>query len=165
MQHRLALAAVVALSLGACGSDTGTGSGGSATSTMSATVDGEAFAPPTTAIVATRNGNAISFTGTHTVGNTTTTVTLVLPNVTAPGTLILNPTFASQFGRVTRSQGSAGTTAAWSTVLSPGTGSVTITQLAALRVTGTFQFTGQFDPTTAATGQLSVTSGTFDIRF
>ena len=162
MMHRIAFATLAAVAVAACGSDTGTGPGG-ATSSLSATVDGENFQPPSTAITATRNGNAISFTGTHTVGNTTTTVTIVLPNVSATGTLILNPTFASQFGRVTRSDGSG--SQAWSTVLSPGNGTVTITQLAASRVTGTFQFTGQFDPTTSATGQLSVTSGTFDIRF
>jgi hypothetical protein len=164
MSARLALTVTAALALAACGSDGPTGSGGN-TSTMSATVGGENFAPPSTAIIVNRTGNAITFSGEHTVGNTTTTVTIALPNVTVPGTLTLSPNFASQFGRVTRSAGSASTTGAWSTVLSPGNGSVTITQLAASRVAGTFQFTGQFDPTTTATGQLSVTSGTFDIRF
>ena len=164
MSFRIAASATLVLLLAACGTDGPTGSG-SASSSMTATVGGADFSPRSLDITASRNGNAIQFSGEHTVGNTTTTVTIALPNVTVPGTLILNPTFTSQFGRVTLSGGTAGTTRTWSTLLSPGSGSVTITTIAAQRVAGTFQFTGQFDPATAATGQISVTSGTFDIRF
>ncbi len=163
MQRFPALCALLAVV--ACGGDTGTGAGGATTSSLSATVDGLSFSPPNTAIIATKNGGAVAFTGTQTVGNTTITLTINLPNVTVPGTFTLNPNSPSQFGRVILSQGSAATTGAWSTVLSPGTGSVTVTTVAAQRVAGTFQFTGQFDPTSNATGQKSVTSGNFDLRF
>jgi hypothetical protein len=165
MFHRLTLTASVALALVACGNDNGTGSSGGTSSSMSATVDGHAFNPPSTAITATKTGNAVTFTGVATSGGTTITVTIALPNVTVPGTLILNPTLASQSGRVTISEGSASTTGTWTTSLSPGNGSVTLTAVAASRVAGTFQFTGQFEPGSAVTGQVSVTSGSFDIRF
>jgi len=163
MQRMTALCTLLALA--ACGGNTPTGSGGATESSMAATADGMDFRPASGAITATRAGNALLFTGTQTSGNTTISVTISLPSVTLPGTLTLNPNQPSQFGKLIISMGSAATTGAWSTVLSPGSGTVTLTTVAAQRVAGTFQFTGQFDASTAATGQKSVTSGSFDLRF
>lgn len=163
MSRLTALCALLVLV--ACGSDTPTGSGGATESSMSATVDGMDFHPSSGAIAITKTGSALTFTGTQTTGGTTITVTISLPNVTVPGTLTLNPNQPSQFGKVIISMGTAATTGAWSTVLSPGNGSVTLTTVAAQRVAGTFQFTGQFDPSTPATGQKTVTTGSFDLRF
>ncbi len=163
MQRMTALTTLLALA--ACGGGTPTGSGGATESSMAATADGMDFRASSAAITATRNGNSLVFTGTQTSGSTTISVTISLPNVTVPGTLTLTPTQPSQFGKLIISMGSVATTGAWSTLLSPGSGTVTLTTVAAQRVAGTFQFTGQFDPATAATGQKSVTSGSFDLRF
>jgi hypothetical protein len=46
-----------------------------------------------------------------------------------------------------------------------GPGSLTITSLTSDRVVGTFQFVAEPDPGTAATGQVSVTNGAFDVSF
>lgn len=164
MSHRLVTATAALLCLAACGSDGPTGSGG-ATSSMSASVDGSQFTPRSIDITGSRVGNAITFSGEHEVNGVTTIITIALPNVTVPGTLALGPTFASQFARVSIGGGSAPRTGTWSTTLSPGSGSVTVNAIAAQRIAGTFQFTAQFEPGTGSTGQVSVTSGTFDIRF
>jgi hypothetical protein len=163
MHRRLALATLLAFSLAACGEDDPTGPDGGGNNTFSASVDGQSMNVSGAAVTAARNGNVLAIGATQTSGGTTTLVTITLTDVTGTGTFQLNPNFAGQFGQVTRSGG--GTNSSWTTVLAPGTGSVTITNYAADRITGTFQFTGQAAPGTAATGQLSVTSGNFDLRF
>ena len=83
--------------------------------------------------------------------------------VTATGTYDLNPSaLPNNLATLTLVEGT--TASVWTTALSPATGSITLTTLTADRVAGTFQFTGQAGPGTPATGQKSVTSGSFDIE-
>jgi hypothetical protein len=163
IQRSLAVAASFALV--ACGSDsTGPDDQGGGSSSMNATVGGTAFAPPALAIQGHFTDGVLTFAGSATSGGTTTVVTINLLGVDGPGTYELNPNFAGQFGMVTRTQG-VSTVSTWTTTLSPGTGSLNLTTLTADRAAGSFQFTGQSAPGTQATGQMTVSSGTFDIRF
>jgi hypothetical protein len=167
MKRTLALAAAMALTVAACGDDGPTGPGGGGGNEMSATVGGVAFDPPSLAVQGTYTPaqGLVNIAGSHTSGGTTTLVTINVLNVNAAGTYQLNPNFAGSFGQVTTTNGQVNGTATWSTILSPGTGSITFSTLTADRAAGTFQFTGQASPGTAATGQKTVTSGTFDIEF
>jgi hypothetical protein len=129
---------------------------------MQATVQGAVFAPTSLTI------GASYASGVFTIQGSTTTspyvaVQLNVTNVTGPGTFQLNPGFVGDFGQVTITEGSDVST--WTTVLSPGTGSITFSTLTATSAQGTFQFTGQAAPGTSATGQKSVTSGTFSVTF
>lgn len=160
MKRFLALSAAVALI--ACGSDS-TGPGGGGGGTMTATIDGGNFAPRSDDVEVHFNGGVLNISGTATSGNTTTTITLNVLNVVGAGTFPLNPNNAAQYGEIIQSQG--GAASGWTTTLSPGTGSVVLTSLSGSRIEGTFQFTGQFKPGTAATGQKSVTTGSFSVQY
>lgn len=167
MKHILAIAVALSVPLAACGDDGGSGPTGPTGNTMVATVGGLAFEPPKLAVVGVYNQaqGVLNVTGSHTKDGVTTQVTINLLNVTGPGTYSVNPNFAGQFGQITKTTGLGGTLSTWTTVLSPGNGSVEVTSLDANGAAGTFQFTGQEAPGTAATGQLSATSGSFDVEF
>lgn len=166
MKRTIALAATLAFTLAACGDDGGTGPSGNTGSQMSATVGGQPFNPPSLAVQGTYTAaqGLLNFAGSHTSGGVTTMVTINILGVNGTGTYQLNPNFAGSFGQVSTTNGQVNGTAVWSTVLSPGTGSVTLTTLTADRAAGTFQFTGQATPGNASTGQKTVTSGTFDLK-
>lgn len=166
MKWTAASVALLTVTVAACGSDS-TGPDGDNSNSMSATVGGQPFSPPGLAVQATYTAGqgVLNFAGSHTTGGTTTMVLINLLGVNATGRYPLNPNFAGQFGQVTTSQGTVGSTATWSTALSPGTGEVNLTTLTATRAAGTFQFTGQAVPGSAATQQKTVTSGTFDVQF
>ncbi len=162
---RRTLVAVATTTLIACGSDNGTGPGptGSGNS-MSATIDGVAFAPPALAVQGSYTSGVLTIGGSVTSAGTTTLLSINLTNVTETGSYELSPSFAGQLATVTRTKGISGVST-WTTALSPGSGSVSITTLSSERAAGTFQFTAQQAPGTEATGQVSVTSGSFDITF
>lgn len=158
IRHALSLTAC--LTLLACGDDTGTGPGpGGAGASMNATVSGAAFAPPALTIGASYVNNVLSIQG-STTASPVTAITINVLDVTGTGTYQLNPNVAGTFGQVAITNGA--TAQVWTTALSPGNGSITISTLSATRVKGTFTFTAQF-ASGGATGQKSVTSGTFDI--
>lgn len=152
---------VVAAGLIACGSDsTGpekTGQGG----TLSATISGVAFSPPTRTVGANYANQILSIQG-STSSSPVTALTINVLNVTGPGVYQLNPNFAGTFGQVTITNGA--NAQLWSTALSPGNGSITVTALTSTRVAGSFNFTAQ-SVSGGAAGQKSVTSGSFDISF
>ncbi len=160
MKRFLALSA--GLALFACSSSS-TGSNGGGGGTMTATVDGGSFAPRSSDVEVHFNGGVLNIKGTATSGNTTTSITLNLLNVVGAGTFPLNPNNATQYAEVIQSQGAAAS--GWTTTLSPGSGTVVLTSLSGNRIEGTFQFTGQFKPGTAATGQKSVSSGSFSVTY
>lgn len=162
MKRTLALAAALALTVAACGDDGPTGPGGGDGDEMAATVGGVAFDPPGLSVQGNFAAAQDLFTlvGTHTSGGSTTVITLNVLGADEPGTYELNPNFAGTFGQVGVTTGQ--TIAVWSTILAPGNGSITFTTLTADRAAGTFQFTGQAS-NAGATGQKTVTSGTFDV--
>lgn len=156
-------AALAALLLVACG-DSGTGPiGGGSGGTITATVDGSSFTPAATDVDASYAGGAFAFGASQTSGSTTRTMQVNLIGVTAPGTYTLSPTTPGNIAVLTITTGLTPST--WTTALSPGSGTIQVTTLTATRATGTFSFTGQFSPGTAATGQKSVTAGQFDVSF
>jgi hypothetical protein len=131
---------------------------------MTATIDGASFeavfinvgagAPSTINVVGTSDASA----------STVTQVSIYVDGVTGPGTFPLD-SGALPDGIALVTVTTASTPSQWSTTTSAGPGSVTITSLSASHATGTFQFVAEPDAGTAATGQISVTSGAFDISF
>jgi len=160
---RGALTLVLAAAVAACGSSTDPGPSGGG-DTMTASIDGASFDAVT---VQVRQGapDTISFVGTTaTTSSPVTQVSIALTDVTGPGTFTVDASaFPTNLALVTVT--SAGVPSQWSTTQAAGPGSVTITSLTGNRATGTFQFVAEADPGTAATGQVSVTSGTFSISF
>lgn len=168
MKRILALVVAVAFTLTACGDDGGTGpDGGGSGNSMAATVGGQGFNPPKLAVVGTYNAGAGLFnvTGSHTTNGVTTQITINLMNIEGTGTYPLSPNFAGQFGQVTQVVGVGTALSSWTTVLAPGNGEVEITTFTDERAVGTFHFVGQAAPNTNATGQMNVTSGSFDVKF
>lgn len=157
LRHALSLTACLAIL--ACGDDKVTGPGGGGGGTMTATVSGTAFNPPSLTVGASHVNGVLTIQG-STTASPITAISINVLNVTGPGTYQLNPNFAGTFGQVTITNGA--TAQAWTTALSPGNGSITVSTLTSTRVAGTFTFTAQF-ASGGATGQKNVTSGTFDI--
>lgn len=157
LRHAFALAA--SITFVACGSDATGPVNGGPDGTMSATVAGEFFSPPPATVAASYVNQVLTLQG-STTSNPVTAISINVLNVTGPGTYQLNPNFAATFAQVAITSGASAQV--WSTVLSPGNGSITVTTLNSERVAGTFTFTAQF-ASGGATGQKSVTSGTFDI--
>jgi hypothetical protein len=158
-----ALAAATALFLAGCGGSSTGPIGGGSGGTITATVDGTSFTPRSTEVSASASGGALAFGASQTTGSTTRTIQISLVGVTAPGNFTLSPTTPGNLAVLTITTGVTPST--WTTALSPGTGMVQVTTLSATRATGTFSYTGQFSPGTAATGQKSVTAGQFDVSF
>lgn len=160
MKRTLALATALVLAAAACGDEDPTGPDGN-DGEMEATVGGAPFEASTT--TGTLVEGTFNIAGTETSGSTTTVITINVVDAEEGGTFDLDPTVAGTFGQVTIT--GSGSTSTWTTTLSPGEGSITFTTLSADRAAGTFQFTGQASSGTSATGQKTVTSGTFDIEF
>ena len=134
---------------------------------MEATVGGVAFNPPSLAVQGTytTTQNLVVIGGAHTSGGTTTSINIAVLGAEEGATIQFTPTSGGTIATVTTTNGQVAGTSTWTTALSPGNGSITFTELDAEGAKGTFQFTGQAGPGTAATGQKTVTSGTFDIEF
>ncbi len=153
------MALVASLAVVACGSSsTGPGNGGPG-GTMTASVTGASFNPPSTTVAASYANQVLTVQGSTTT-SPITAITINVLNVTGKDTYQLNPNFTGTFGQVAITNGSA--VQVWTTALSPGTGFITLTTLTSTRVAGSFTFTAQ-SASGGATGQKSVTSGTFDI--
>jgi hypothetical protein len=160
MKRTLSLATALAFAVASCGDGGPTGPGGGNGNAMSATIDGTDITFPSTGVTGVYVNNVLQIGGTSTT-NPVRQINIVLNNVTATGTIGLNPPAAPNQALLTiMINGQANV---WTTALPPATGSLTLTTLTADRVAGTFPFTGQAGPGTPATGQKSVTSGTFDI--
>ncbi len=131
--------------------------------TMTALIDGVAFAAVT--VEPGSGGPAtVNFVGTtSTATSPVTQISILVTGVSGSGTFALDATtYPATLALVTVTD--AGTPSQWSTTNASGPGSITITQLTTTRVRGTFQFVAEADPGTAASGQVSVTNGAFDVR-
>lgn len=160
----LALLASTTTLLTACGGDDGgTGSTPGGSKSMEASVAGVQWTANPLAIAAARSGTVLTITGSDVKPGTSTQISINLPNVSGPGTFPLNPNVVGQLALLTITTGT--TPSVWTTALSPGTGSISITTLTTERVAGTFSFTAQASPGTPATSQRAVSSGTFNIAF
>jgi hypothetical protein len=151
----IALAMLVA----ACGGDA-TGPAVLTGGTMSATVDGAAWTA-NTSVGAARNGQFIGLAGVSGMGGSQTTISMGFPDAlgtfTATTAVGINANFSV-----------AGTGALWQALgigAIVGSITVTVTELTAERVRGTFSFTAPPVASTVATGTKTVTSGSFDARF
>jgi hypothetical protein len=151
-QHRLLrlLLAGSAATVLAC-SDNGAGPNGNGT--ITAKIDGVSW-NASAEVQATYIAYVLAIGG---LDSQARTVVLSIPSVMGTGTFALTagqPAFATvTFGAQT-----------WSSALTGGTGSVTISTLTGSHAIGTFNFTAPAN-TGGATGTKVVTSGTFDVRY
>jgi hypothetical protein len=150
-----AIALVLAIGCGGGGSSSLTGTNNNLTGPMSATIDGTAWASPLPSAV--YSANILSVAGIDL--GITKSVGFVSGGVTGPGTYSLS--FGNQLaghGTVTKAgQG-------WTSGVQGGTGTLTLTTLAAHHVVGTFSFDA-VGASGGATGTVHVTNGKFDITF
>ena len=149
--HRLLASGALAATVlaGGCSDDE---TGNNNDNSLSATIDGTAFTATT--VQGTYSSNLLAFSGL----NGTTSVTFAVPNVTATGTFQLG------VGQAGIAQVNVGTQN-WTTALTGGTGSLTVTALSSSEATGTFTFSAPATTSTGATGTKAVTSGSFTIHF
>ena len=156
--RRFALLSAVALvaAAGCGGSDSSvTGTTGNLTGPMTATLDGKAWASPVPSAV--YSSNILSVAGIDL--GITASVGFATGGVTGPGTYSL--TFGNQLaGHGTVSKAGQG----WTSGVQGGTGTLTLTTVAAHHVVGTFAFDA-VATSGGATGTIHVTNGKFDITF
>lgn len=141
------------------------------TSDFTATIDGTSWASTQTQVTGPGAGSnqvpgSITITGTQIVSATNyTTVMLSLGYIAGPGTYPLGVnagTTAGGMGTVTAIQGVSLPT--WSTNFTGAAGTVTVTELSATRIKGTFQFTAPPQSySQGTTGTRTVTNGAFDV--
>jgi hypothetical protein len=135
----------------ACGGDSTTGPG--TTGAMSATIDGAHW-------TSSLGAAASHASGAYGVGGSNSSFTLGIGFAdTGVGTYEVSAT--SPTNLIVTQQGGA----AWVANVTGGSGSVTVTSVSATRITGTFNFTAIPLPNSGATGNRTITNGTFDITF
>lgn len=155
----LLLTAACIVTIAGCSSDSGTNNNpppppppppGSNSGAMTAKINGTSFASVGASFSYTTNTLAI-------VGlDLTTTITVSLGGITAPGTYPIGVTSPVVIFIVSRSPNSG-----WDTLGAGATGTVTITSLSATHVAGTFSFSAT--PQSGTTGAMVVTQGAFDM--
>jgi hypothetical protein len=157
MRHTTtALLAAALFSALSCGDDTPTDTedepSGPGTGSIGAQVNGQPWSATTRG--ATHVSGTLTITGTDASQRT---VLVAAANVTAPGTFQL--TLGNPNGAIASViEGGA----IWSSSLSGGSGTLTVSILTATRVAGSFTFTG-VPATVSATGTRAVTGGQFDL--
>ena len=136
----------------ACGDDGGSPPVGAGR--LTASIDGTAFSG-TLAVTAVRSGTALTISA---VGSNTRQLSLNLVGVSATGNIAIGAgsTSLGQFSSSTQT---------WVSSLVGGSGTVVLTTLTTTRATGTFSFTAVPSASTGATGNKTVTNGTFDVAF
>jgi hypothetical protein len=122
--------------------------------TFKATINGTAWSPIGTVIVSRLAGGL-----TMSAASTTYAMSIVVLNVSAPGTFTLNASVHNGSHAAVSATGQG----AWDTGNTGGTGSVVVTTLTSNHVVGTFTFDAPSNSTSSST--LHVTSGTFDLTF
>jgi hypothetical protein len=134
-----------------CGGDGGSGpNGGDADFT--ATIDGNAFTASAASTVAQiSNAGNFAIVGGSSTGSS---ISIILYNIGGPGTYPLGVSGTVRGGLATVGSSSS----SFSTPLSGTAGSVTITQVSATRIAGTFNFVAGTAPVTR-----TVTDGAFDL--
>ena len=136
-----------------------TDSGPMVVRTLSATIDGASiiFGSPQADLAL----GDLSFFGENRTQAFDGAVSLHLGGVPfGPGTYTIGPVSGSRWGTVRQHQ-AGGSDRIWRT----GAGTVTLTRFDTYRVAGTFSFVAEADPSTGATGNMTVTNGRFDIGF
>jgi hypothetical protein len=147
---RLALAGSAATGLACSNYDTGPSGNG----TISASIDGASWSA-SSSVQASYITYALIIDG---IDSQARQINLFLPNVMATGS------FALDAGQPAVAEVSFGFQT-WSTAMTGGTGSVTLTTLSGSHAIGTFSFTASPNAQSGATGTKVVTNGTFDIRY
>ena len=169
MLKRLAIVTtLVALGCGGGGDDddgnpTGPpgGGGGATNGSFSVQINGATWgATGTINVQRQTQNNIISFAGSGSAGGTTYGVAVSIVNATGPGNHSLN-IFAGGDGSNVAIGTSSGV--GYSTGLTGGSGTLTITSLTATRIVGTFS--GTAVPAGATTANLVLVNGQFDITF
>jgi hypothetical protein len=153
--------------LAACGSSSGPGGGGGSAN-FRATIDGVSWAADANGAEVVADAKApgvIGITGTHAASASNyLSLELDLGYLIGPKTYPLGVnagTTAGGGGTVLQVQGT--TTAIWTTDFSGNRGSITVTSLSGGRFAGTFLFTAPPEPGFGATGDRTVTDGSFDL--
>ncbi len=158
MRRVALLSAAALLFAAACGgkdSSSITGSNNSGTGSLSATIDGKAWASPAPSAV--YQGTILSVAGLDL--GLTASVSFATAGVSGTGTYSLS--YGNQLaGSGIIVEGGKG----WTSGMQGGTGTLTLTTFTANHVVGTFSFTGVAS-TGGATGTVQVTNGKFDITF
>jgi uncharacterized protein DUF6252 len=144
VHHRVASAAAALLV--ACGTDESANAG------VTALIDGTAFTA--TVSFGTYVGNLLTVSAL----NNTTSIHLSLPNVTTSGTFDLA---AGQAPVADVDMGAQN----WSTAVTGGTGSITVTAISSTQATGSFTFSAPATVGSGATGTKVVTNGVFTVVF
>ena len=163
--------AVLFVPLAACGGvDSPNGPIDAGNGTFTATVDGQAWVSTSNQISGGTSSTSsvpgyIVLTGTKIVSATNyTTITINLGYLAGTGTYPLGVNPVSTAGGTGIVFGVQGTgIATWSTNFTGNAGTVTITNLTATRIAGTFQFTAPPQSFTTTTGTRVVTNGAFDL--
>lgn len=160
--RRFTLLSAVALGLvaSACGSSDASSFdpniGGFLTNgTFKATINGTTWSPIGTVIVSRVAGGL-----TMAASSTTYAMSIVVLNVSAPGTFTLNASVHNGSHAAVSTPGQGG----WDTGNNNGTGSVVVTTLTPNHVVGTFTFDAPPNGTSTSSA-LHVTSGTFDLTY
>jgi uncharacterized protein DUF6252 len=123
--------------------------------TFKATINGAAWSPIGTVIVS-RLAGGLTLSAT----STTYVMSIVVLNVTGPGTFTLNASVHNGSHAAVSAAGQG----AWETGNAGGTGSVVVTTLTSNHAVGTFTFDAPPNGTSTSS-TLHVTSGTFDLTF
>jgi hypothetical protein len=143
------------------GNPTAPPTGGTANGTMTATINGASWRSIGAITVSRQQQqNIFGFAATGSAGSTTYALSISIVNATGPGTHNLN-IFAGGDGStlIVGSSASLG----WASAAQGASGTLTITSLTANRIVGTFS--GTLFPAGHSSGNLVVTSGTFDVTF
>ena len=165
--RRLAvMATLVALGCGGGGDDdddgnpTGPPGGGATNGSFSVQINGASWGAIGTINIQRQQNNTIGFAASGSAGGTTYGVAVSIVNATGPGTHSLN-IFTGGDGSNVAIGTSSGV--GYSTSLTGGSGTLTITTLTATRIVGTFS--GTAVPAGATAANLVLVNGQFDITF
>jgi hypothetical protein len=152
--NRYASVALLCALAAACGDDDDDGLGPDPTNgTMTASIDGSAWNAGLT-VAATYQGNTFGIGGT----DGTRQITIAVTDVTGTGTFDFG---LGEAGAAIIAQGSE----SWTTTLTGGSGTLTISSINATGASGTFSFTAMPTPGSGATSNRVVTNGTFSVTF
>jgi hypothetical protein len=155
---RLGALAAALLLANACSGDPATPA--ASESRMSARIDGAAWASealPGGDVVTLAIPGTYLIDGRRIAGGSASGLTLTLYNIRGPGTYPMGMGPTAVGGVAQYVEGSNG----WATPLSGASGTVTVTALSAINISGTFAFTGE-PVVGGATGTKNVTEGRFD---
>ncbi|HET8762904.1 MAG TPA: hypothetical protein VFM12_05770 [Gemmatimonadales bacterium] len=148
----------------ACGGESGPSDDNDADGHLTAVIEGEDFSSDPVYVnlgvnVTSTAPGLYVITGAHVEGTSSTGITITIFNVRGPGTYPIGVGATVVGGSGVVAEGGKG----WGTDLSGSAGSITITELTATRIKGTFNFTAQA-VTGGASGTRSVTDGDFDLK-